>query len=150
MAVPTPFVTELPPTKTGQHLDAEQTEQNISKCTQKQHLHVWKSKEQYKEHIKHNEKHLVPMFTVLYMWPSFIFLSKTPKSWYLIRAANINYVKTSNIWLNICRHATAQTIGLDCWTGWTGLKTFKMAESILLLCLYPVIVIPSCILFYSQ
>lgn len=29
VAVPTPFVTELPPTKTGQHLDAEQAVKHV-------------------------------------------------------------------------------------------------------------------------
>lgn len=38
VAVPTPFVTELPPTKTGQHLDAEQTEQIVSKHHHNQNL----------------------------------------------------------------------------------------------------------------
>lgn len=35
VAVPTPFVTELPPTKTGQHLDVERTVQIVSKHKKK-------------------------------------------------------------------------------------------------------------------
>lgn len=34
-AVPTPFATELPPIKTGQHLDAEHTVQIVSRQTER-------------------------------------------------------------------------------------------------------------------